>query len=106
MYAVIRTGGKQLRVSKGDTVQVEKLNGVAGDLVHWEDVLLVADGDKIQVGAPVVEGAMVSGKILKQGKGKKLIHFRFRRRKDSMVKKGHRQPLTVVEITDIGVAKA
>ena len=101
MHAVIRTGSKQYRVAEGDTIKVEKIEGNAGDLVRFHDVLLVSDGDKVQVGNPVVEGATVEGTIRAQDKHKKVISFRFRRRKDSKRIRGHRQMFTEVQIDSI-----
>ena len=101
MFAVIRAGSKQFKVAKGDTIKIEKVEGNPGDLVKFHDVLLVADGDHVKVGTPVVDGSLVSGMIRVQGKHKKVIHFRYRRRKDSKRIRGHRQQYTEVEITDI-----
>jgi large subunit ribosomal protein L21 len=97
--AVIRTGGKQYRVAEGDTIQVEKLSGAPGDKIQFDDVLLV-EGDSIKVGAQVAS-AKVEGQILDQGRGKKIIVFKFLRRKRSRKKAGHRQSLTSVRITSI-----
>jgi large subunit ribosomal protein L21 len=101
MYAVIRTGGKQYRVQAGDTVEVEKLAGDAGDEVQFEEVLLLADDDAVAVGRPLVEGAVVKGQILAQGRGEKLIVYKFKRRKDYRRKTGHRQALTTVKIQEV-----
>ncbi len=101
MYAVIKTGGKQYRVQEGDTVYVEKLNAEVGSTVAFEDVLLVsADGD-VKVGKPVVEGAKVSGTVVENGKGKKVIIFKYKSKKDYRKKQGHRQPYTKVKINAI-----
>jgi len=102
MYAVIKTGGKQYRVAKGDKIFVEKLAGDVGDAVTFDQVLLVANGDSaMKLGKPLVAGAKVQGKILEHGRGEKIIIFKFRRRKNYHRKTGHRQPFTTVEVTDI-----
>ena len=101
MYAIIQTGGKQYKVAPGDTIRIEKLNGNVGDTVKLQDVLFVANGDKVQVGKPVVSGAAVVGKIVAQDKAKKIVDVVFRRRKHSIKTKGHRQPYTGVQITSI-----
>jgi large subunit ribosomal protein L21 len=100
MYAVIKTGGKQYRVAKGETLQVEKIAGEPGDAVTFDEVLLVG-GDSPKVGKPVVKGASVKAQIVAQERGKKIIVFRMRRRKTYRRKTGHRQPYTRVEITGI-----
>src|SRR5262245_18669487 len=101
MYAVIKTGGKQYRVEPGATIRVEKLPGDDGATVEIDDVLLVADGENVKVGAPVVTGAEVKAQIVAQGLGEKLLVFKFRRRKAYRKKTGHRQPFTALKITDI-----
>ncbi len=100
MFAVIKTGGKQYRVAAEDTLRVEKVAGEAGDQVVFDNVLMVG-GDKPLVGAPLVEGASVAAEILEQGRGRKIIIFKKRRRKNSRRKNGHRQDYTLVKITDI-----
>ena len=100
MYAVIRTGGKQYRVSEGQTLRVEKLPGSAGDTITFSDVLLVG-GDTPKVGKPLVAGASVSAQIKGQGKGPKIVVFKFRRRKNYRRKTGHRQPFTQLRIEAI-----
>ena len=100
MYAVIKTGGKQYRVAKGDKIFVEKLPGNVGDAVSFDQVLLVG-GDTLKLGKPLVAGAKVEAKILDQDRGKKVIIFKFRRRKNYRRKTGHRQPFTTLQITDI-----
>lgn len=108
MYAVIKTGGKQYKVAASDTLTIEKLPGAAGDAVVFSDVLMVGGDAGVTVGAPVVAGASVSAEIVEHKRGPKLIHFRKRRRQNSKRKKGHRQDLTVVRISEIltGGAKA
>ncbi|RMF13879.1 MAG: 50S ribosomal protein L21 [Candidatus Dadabacteria bacterium] len=101
MYAVIETGGKQYRVTPNATVRVEKLEGESGAEVTFDRVLLVNSGEQTTIGTPVVDGAVVRGKIVDQVRGDKIIVFKKRRRKDSKKKQGHRQNLTVVEITAI-----
>jgi large subunit ribosomal protein L21 len=101
MYAVIATGGKQYRVQEGDTVEVEKLPAQAGATVTFDDVLLVADGANVQVGAPRVTGAKVTAQVVENGKGEKLLIYKYRRRKGYRRKTGHRQPFTAVKITGI-----
>lgn len=98
MNAVIKTGGKQYNVSEKDIIYVEKLDVEEGKTVTFDEVLAL--GNKI--GTPLVEGAKVSGKVVKHGKGKKIIVFKYRPKKDSRTKKGHRQNYTKVEITKIG----
>jgi large subunit ribosomal protein L21 len=101
MYAVLRTGGKQYRVAAGDVVEVEKLDGTVGETVTLSDVLLVADGDAVQIGQPSVEGASVTAKITGQYRGNKILVFRYRPKKRIRVRKGHRQYLTRLEIQSI-----
>ncbi len=98
MHAVIKTGGKQYRVAKDDVITVESLKGEAGEAVTFDEVLMV--GDKI--GAPHVEGAAVTGKIVEQARGDKIIVFKKKRRQGYVRKAGHRQDLTIVQITDVG----
>jgi large subunit ribosomal protein L21 len=100
MYAVIKTGGKQYKVEKGDKLRVEKLAGGVGDAVTFDQVLMVA-GEALKLGKPLVGGAKVEAKIVGQGLGKKLVVFKFRRRKNYRRKNGHRQPFTALEITNI-----
>jgi large subunit ribosomal protein L21 len=100
MYAVIQTGGKQYRVSEGQTLRVEKLAGTAGDKVTFRDVLFVA-GDTAKIGQPLVAGASVAAEITAQDRGKKIVIFKFRRRKNYRRKAGHRQPYTELKITGI-----
>ena len=99
--AVIRTGGKQVIVSQGDVIEVELLSANPGDEVKFDDVLMIVDGKNSKIGAPLVAGASVSAKIVKETKGEKTRAVFFRRRKDSMTTKGHRQNYHRVEITAI-----
>lgn len=100
MYAVIETGGKQYTVNVGDKLKIEKLNANEGDKVTFDKVLLVG-GDNLKVGKPYVEGAKVEAKVLAQGKGKKIVIFKYKPKKNERTKKGHRQPYTLVEIENI-----
>ena len=100
MYAVVKTGGKQYRVSEGDRVRVEKLPGSVGDTVELDEVLMLG-GDKVSVGAPPVSGAKVQAEIVAQGRGRKIIVFKIRRRKSYRRKAGHRQPYTELKVTGI-----
>ena len=101
MYAVIKTGGKQYRVQQGDVIFVEKLNAQADEAVTFDEVLLVGDADQSKVGTPVVEGAKVEGKVLAQVKGKKIVVYKYKAKKNERKKQGDRQPYTKVEITSI-----
>jgi len=103
MYAVIKTGGKQHRVSEGDVLKIEKLEGQKGDIIVFGEVLLVSKEDQTRVGTPIVEGAKVVGEIVHQGKGPKIIIFKKKRRKGFLKKTGHRQPLTQVRIKEISL---
>ena len=101
MYAVIKTGGKQYRVQQGDVIFVEKIDSQANDAVTFEEVLLVGDGEQTKIGAPVVKGAKVEGKVLSQVKAKKVVVYKYKAKKNERKKQGHRQPYTKVEITAI-----
>lgn len=101
MLAVIRTGGKQYLVKKGDKVKIEKLEGKEGDSVKFTDILFWENGKDIKIGDPVIKGAVVEGKIIKQGKAKKVWGIKHKAKKRYKVKFGHRQQLTEVEITKI-----
>ncbi len=103
MYAIIVTGGKQYKVAQGDVVYIEKLDQAEGDVVTFDRVLAVLDGDNVSFGTPVVEGASVEGKILKNGKGKKIRIFKYNPKKGYRRRQGHRQPYTKVEISKISV---
>ena len=103
MKAVIVTGGKQYTVAEGDVVFVEKLGVEAEEVVKFDQVLAVLDGENSRIGAPVVEGAAVEGKVLKNGKGKKITVFKYKAKKNEKKKIGHRQPYTKVEITKIAL---
>ena len=103
MKAVIVTGGKQYTVSEGDVLFVEKLNADAESTVKFDQVLAVLDGENSKIGAPVVEGASVEAKVVKNGKAKKIIVFKYKAKKNEKKKQGHRQPYTKVEITKIAL---
>ena len=100
MYAIIATGGKQYRVTKGDVILIEKLDKEVNDVVSF-DVLLIGTDDGITPGTPLVEGAKVEGKVLAQVKGEKIIIFKYKSKKNYRRKNGHRQPYTQIEITEI-----
>ncbi|MBP3674286.1 MAG: 50S ribosomal protein L21 [Oscillospiraceae bacterium] len=103
MKAVIVTGGKQYTVSEGDVLYIEKLNAEADETVKFEQVLAVVDGENTKIGTPVVEGAAVEAKVVKNGKGKKIVVFKYKAKKNEKSKMGHRQPYTKVEITKIAL---
>ena len=100
MFAVIKTGGKQYRVAEKDVITVDKITGAPGDLVEFAEVLVVG-GDNVMVGTPTVAGASVAGEVVEQTRGAKVIAFKKRRRKNSRRKRGHRQELSVIRITEI-----
>lgn len=104
MFAVIRTGGKQYKVKKDDKFEVEKLEAQAGDSVTLDDVLFVSDGTKATIGEPTVKGAQVKATVLEQKRGPKIIIFKKKRRQNYRRKKGHRQDLTLLQVTDIKTA--
>ncbi len=106
MYAVIEACGKQYKVTKGDVVFFEKLDAEEGKKVTFDKVVLVSDEGKVEVGAPYVKGIKVEGKVVAHGKGKKIIVFKYKPKKNYRRKQGHRQPYTKVEITDIITATA
>jgi large subunit ribosomal protein L21 len=109
MYAVIKTGGKQYKVAAGDYLKVEKLNGDVGSKVVIDKVLMLADGDDVTIGSPLVAGAKVNATVLSHGKGDKVMIFKFHRRKHYRKTQGHRQSFTEIKIEDIngkGAVKA
>ena len=101
MLAVIKTGGKQYLVSPGQKIKIEKLDKKEGDEVVFNEVLLLDQDEKLEIGFPTVKGVKVTGKVIKQGKAKKVIIFKYKAKKRYQVKKGHRQKFTEVEITKI-----
>ena len=103
MYAVIKTGGKQHRVSEGDVIAIEKITGDKGDSVVFDQVLMVEKEGDIRIGRPVVEGAKVVGEIIAQAKAAKLIVFKMKKRKGYRKKTGHRQQLTSAKIREISI---
>lgn len=103
MYAVIATGGKQYKVREGDVLRVEKLRGDVGSQISFDKVLLFSDGENLQIGQPVLDNAVVSGHVIEQGKNKKILVFKYKRRKRYRRMLGHRQPYTAVKIDKIEV---
>lgn len=101
MYAIIKTGGKQHRVTEGETLKVEKLEVATGETVQFDEVLMVANGEEFSIGAPTVAGAAVKAEIVSHGRADKVRIIKFRRRKHSMKRQGHRQWYTEIKITDI-----
>ncbi|MBU1136913.1 50S ribosomal protein L21 [Patescibacteria group bacterium] len=104
MFAVIKTGGKQYLVSVGDKIKIEKLDIAEGKDIVFDEVLLVASDKTTKIGTPLVKGATVKGKIIQQGRAKKVIVFRYKPKKRQQKKKGHRQPFSEVEITKISLS--
>ena len=101
MYAVFVSGGKQHRVEEGETLKLEKIETETGATIEFDRVLMVVDGEEIKIGAPVVEGAVVKAEVVSHGRGEKVKIIKFRRRKHSMKRQGHRQWYTEVKITGI-----
>ncbi|MDY0352101.1 MAG: 50S ribosomal protein L21 [Desulfobulbaceae bacterium] len=101
MYAIIRTGGKQYQVAAGDTLRVEKLQGNVGDTIELSDILMVVDGENVRIGTPVLDDAKVTARIAEQGRAKKVVVFKKKRRQGYRVKKGHRQQYTALTIEEI-----
>jgi large subunit ribosomal protein L21 len=102
-YAIIKTGGKQFRVEPGRTYRIPSLVGEAGSDVEFNEVLLGSDGDNVRTGVPMLQGARVTGEIVKHGRGEKIIVFKHKRRKNYARKRGHRQGFTEVRINDISL---
>lgn len=102
MYAIFQSGGKQYKAEPGTVIRLEKLSGTVGDKVVLDQVLMVGDGEQAQVGQPMVEGTVVNGRIVEQGRAKKIVIFKHKRRKDYRKKQGHRQSFTAVFIEGIG----
>ena len=103
MYAVIETGGKQYRVQEGDVITIEKLNAEVGETVTFDKVLVLGEGKDVKVGTPYVDAA-VTGSVVENGKGQKVIIFKYKAKKDYRKKQGHRQPYTMVKIESLGGA--
>ncbi len=101
MYAVIASGGKQHRVIEGETLKLEKIEVATGESIDFDQVLMVVNGDDIKIGAPMVDGAKVTAEVVSHGRGDKVKIIKFRRRKHSMKRQGHRQWFTEVRITSI-----
>ena len=101
MYAVVKTGGKQYRVTQDEYLKVEKLEGNEGDTIELDQVLMIADGDKLKIGSPMLDGGKVTATILSHGRGKKVEIMKFRRRKHHQKRTGHRQYYTEIEVTGI-----
>ena len=101
MIAIIETGGKQYLVKKGDKIQIEKLSGEANAIITFDKILLTSDGKDVQVGKPSISGASVEGKILKQGRGRKIHVLKYKAKSKYRRKQGHRQHFTEIEITKI-----
>ncbi len=106
MFAVVKTGGKQYRVSEGDVIKVEKLDGEVGTAITLDQVLMVGDENGVKVGEPLIEGTAVTANVLEQKKDKKIVIFKKKRRHNYRRKKGHRQEITVLRVTAIGKATA
>ncbi|HHX27280.1 MAG TPA: 50S ribosomal protein L21 [Firmicutes bacterium] len=103
MYAIIETGGKQYRVKEGDILRVEKLPFEPGETLEFDSVLLVRDGDDVKIGSPMLSEAHVSAKVLAQGKGRKILVFKYKPKKNYRKRYGHRQPYTEIQIEKIQV---
>ena len=103
MYAVIQTGGKQYRVAPGDVVKVEKLPGKIGDSISFDKVLMTSDGDNVNLGNPYLEDSRVMGRIARHGKDRKIVVFKYKRRKGYRRKQGHRQNFTLIKVEDIKI---
>ncbi|CAB5087312.1 LSU ribosomal protein L21p [Olavius algarvensis associated proteobacterium Delta 3] len=101
MYAVVSTGGKQYKVQEGEVLRIEKIPGDVGDTVSFDRVLMVSDGDSVSIGQPVLDNVAVDGHIVEQGKAKKILVFKYKRRKRFRRKQGHRQQYTAVQIDRI-----
>jgi large subunit ribosomal protein L21 len=101
MYAVIKAGGKQYQVAPGDEIKIERLPGEAGDHVEFDKVMLTSDGEDVKIGRPYLDNSKVSGRIVRQGKDRKIVVFKYKRRKGYRRKKGHRQEFTLVRIENI-----
>jgi large subunit ribosomal protein L21 len=101
MYAVVKTGGKEYRISKGDLVRVEKLEGKVGDQVNLSEVLMVSDEGQVQVGTPFLANAVITGEIVQEVKGKKVLTYKMKKRKNYRRFKGHRQTYTYLRVNEI-----
>lgn len=105
MYAIVKTGGKQFKAAKDDVLIVEKIEGEAGTAVELGEVVMVVDGDNTNVGSPFIQGAVVRGEIVRQGKAKKINAFNYKPKKNERKRWGHRQPQTHIRITEVVAGK-
>ena len=103
MYAIVDSGGKQYKVQEGEILRVEKLTGEVGDSVSFDRILMFSDGENVNVGTPLLEDVAVTGHIVEQGKAKKIIVFKYKRRKRYRRKRGHRQKFTAVKVDSIKI---
>ncbi len=104
MFAILKTGGKEYRVSKGDVIRVEKLDGNVGDQVTLKDVLMVSGEGQVQLGAPVLSNAVITGEIVREAKGKKVLTYKMKKRKNYRRMKGHRQTYTYLKVNEINIS--
>ena len=104
MYAVVKTGGKEYRISQGDLIRVEKMEGKVGDQVTMKDILMVSHEGQVQVGNPLLANAVITGEIVQQVKGKKVLTYKMKRRKNYRRTKGHRQTYTYIRVNDISLS--
>jgi large subunit ribosomal protein L21 len=104
MYAVVKTGGKEYRISKGDVIRVEKTDGKVGDQVTLKEVLMVSQEGQVQLGNPLLANAVITGEIVQEVKGKKTVTYKMKRRKNYRRTKGHRQTYTYIRVSDISLA--
>jgi large subunit ribosomal protein L21 len=104
MYAVVKTGGKEYRISQGDLIRMEKMQGKVGDQVTMKDILMVSHEDQVQVGNPLLANAVITGEIVQQVKGKKVLTYKMKRRKNYRRTKGHRQTYTYIRVNDISLS--
>lgn len=105
MYVIVKTGGKQYKAAKDELLTVEKINGEAGDAVELGEVVMVCDGDKVTMGSPFIKGAKVKATIVRQGKAKKINGFNYKAKKNVRKRWGHRQPQTILRVTEVGGGK-
>ena len=103
MYAVVKTGGKEYRISPGDLIRVEKVEGRVGDRVTMEDILMVSHEGQVRIGNPLLANAVITGEIVQQVKGKKVLTYKMKRRKNYRRTKGHRQTYTYIRVNDISL---
>jgi len=104
MYAVVKTGGKEYRISKGDVIRVEKMEGKVGDQVSMKDVLMVSQEGQVQLGNPLLAGAVITGEIVQEIKGRKTVTYKMKRRKNYRRTKGHRQTYTYIRVNDVSLS--